>query len=207
MLDKVDVYEYSGDQLLSYVQVGDRVPYAARPIEHPNFLFPIRLEAGETHHYYMRVQTEGSQLVPLKLWEGTSLFVQLGKEDALHATYFGIVSVIIFFNLLIFIALREKAYLYYSLAAFAYMLFFAIMRAKLYPLIFSESPAFHHTLLLLLPSSCLLFSALFAKEFLRPQDYSKNLNRVMYVIIGIALAGLSGVIFLEPQSSLKFFSD
>ena len=167
-------------------------------------MFPIRLDPGESRDFYLRAQTEGSQLVPLKLWQGTDLFIQLGKEDALHATYFGVVSVIIFFNLLIFIALREKAYLYYSLAACMYMLFFAIMRAKLYPFIFSESPAFHHILLLLLPASCLLFSALFAKEFLQPKLYSKSLDLVMKVIIGIALCCLSGVLFLDAQTSLKF---
>lgn len=203
LLDYVDYYEFSDQHLETQVHTGDRVPYANRPIEHPHFLFPITLEAGESRQIYLRIQTAGSQLVPLKLWEGTSLFIQLGKEDALHATYFGVVSVIIFFNLLIFIALREKMYLYYAASAFSYMLFFAIMRAKLFPHIFSESPEFHHFLLLLLPSSCLLFSALFSREFLKPASYSKTLHYLINIIIIVALIGLAGVFVFDSQTSLK----
>src|SRR5690606_35692324 len=110
-------------------------------IDHPHFLIPIELQAKEKITYYVRAMTQGSQLFPIKLWNAHELFSKLNKEDELHAIYFGVVSIIIFFNLLIFVALKEKMYLYYALSAFAFMLFFAILRAKLYPIIFSNTPA------------------------------------------------------------------
>jgi len=203
LLDTLDYYEYLGDQVIKVVHTGDRVPYSERLIEHPHFLFPIELSANEKHTIYLKVMTKGSQLVPIKLWEGTKLFVELAKKDSLHALYLGFVAVIIFFNLLIFIALREKMYLYYAATAFLFSLFFSVMQAKLYPYIFSNSPEFHHTLLLILPSSCLLFSALFSREFLHPEQYSKNLNRVIDVLIAIACLGLLGVFIFDSQTSLK----
>jgi EAL domain-containing protein (putative c-di-GMP-specific phosphodiesterase class I) len=203
LLDNIDYFEFIGETALEPVLTGDRVSYASRPIEHPNFLFPIALGPGEKHTIYMRVMTGGSQLVPIKLWDSTKLFVELGKEDALQAMYFGIVSVIIFFNLLIFIALRESMYLYYAMSACLYMLFFAIMRAKLYPYIFSDSPAFHHMLLLLLPSSCMLFSGLFSRKFLQPEQYSKTLSVLLNATIAVACVGLIGVFIFDSQTSLK----
>ncbi|KZZ37771.1 hypothetical protein A3757_09925 [Oleiphilus sp. HI0117] len=83
------------------------------------------------------------------------------------------------------------------------MLFFGIMRAKLFPFIYSDNPEFHHTLLLLLPSSCLLFSALFSREFLKPEQYSKTLGYLINAIIGIALIGLAGILVFDAQTSLQ----
>jgi len=203
LLDTVDLYEFNENKLFAKYHTGDRVPYSQRPVEHPHFLFPIELNSGEKHTFYLKVMTNGSQLVPLTLWKSTELFLELGKEDALHAIYFGVVMVVVFFNLLIFIALREKMYLYYAISAFLFLMFFAIMRAKLYPYIFSSSPAFHHLLLLLLPSSCLIFSTLFSREFMSIKKFSPQAYMLTNVILLIGVAGISGVFLLDSQTSLK----
>ena len=203
LLDSIDFYHFKGETAVQTVHTGDRLPYSDRLIDHPHFLFPISLRAGESGSFYLRVMSAGSQLVPIKLWDSTDIFVSLGKEDSLHAIYLGVVLVVIFFNLLIFFALREKMYLYYSISTLVFMLFFAIMRAKLYPYIFSDTPEFHHLLLLLLPSSCLLFAALFSREFLSIRQYSKYSNYAINVIIAMCLICMAGVFILDSQTSLK----
>ena len=203
LLDSVDIYGFNEGELAQEVHLGDRLPYANRLIDHPHFLIPIQLEADQKITYYVRVMTQGSQLFPIKLWNTHELFSKLNKEDELHAIYFGVVSIIIFFNLLIFVALKEKMYLYYALSALAFMLFFAIMRAKLYPIIFSSTPSFHHSLLLLLPPSCLLFSALFSRELLKPEHYLPSMKWLFSFLIGVAWISFFGVLMLDSQASLK----
>jgi EAL domain-containing protein (putative c-di-GMP-specific phosphodiesterase class I) len=203
LLDSVDYYHFNDNALIQHVLTGDRLPYSDRLIDHPHFLFPISLRAGESGSFYLRVMSAGSQLVPITLWDSTSIFIFLGKEDSLHAIYLGVVSVVIFFNLLIFIALRERMYLYYAIGTLAIMLFFAIMRAKLYPFIFSDTPAFHHFLLLLLPSTCLFFAATFSREFLSIRQYSKYANYAINFIIAICFACMAGIFIFDSQTSLK----
>ena len=203
LLDSVDYYRLRDGEMIEKVHTGDRVPYGNRLVDHPHFLFPLTLRGGESNVVYLRVQTAGSQLVPINLWEDVPLYVKLLKEDELHAVYFGIVLVIVFFNLLIFLALRERMYLYYSVSTFLFMLFFAIMRAKLYPYFFSDRPEFHHLLLLLLPPGCLLFATLFTREFLSIKRYSPALNFVTSCIVGVSLLCVAGVFILDPQTSLK----
>ena len=203
LLDNIDLYAFKEGELVEAHHVGDRLPYAERLIDHPHFLFPVNLKPQEKRTYYVRVVTQGSQLFPVDLWESTALFVKLGKEDQLYGIYFGVVCVIIFFNLLIFIALREKMYLYYALSAFVFMLFFAIMRAKLYPVFFSNTPAVHHFLLLVLPASCMLFSALFSREILKPDKYIPGLKWVFSVILALSWLSLLGIFIFDSQTSLK----
>jgi diguanylate cyclase (GGDEF)-like protein len=203
LLDSVHIYAFKDGELLEEYFMGDRLPYANRLIDHPHFLIPVNLKASEKRTFYVRVLTQGSQLFPVDLWESNALFIKLGKEDQLYGIYFGVVSVIIFFNLLIFIALREKMYLYYALSAFVFMLFFAIMRAKLYPFFFPNTPAVHHFLLLILPASCLLFSALFSRAILKPEKYIPGLGWVFSGIVGLAWMSLLGIFVLDSQTSLK----
>lgn len=203
LLDTIDVYVFSEGEQVEELHLGDRLPYGDRLIDHPHFLLPIDLQAHEKRTYYVRVMTQGSQLFPIKLWQSNDLFVKLNKEDELHAIYFGVVSVIVFFNLLIFVALKEKMYLYYALSALVFMLFFAIMRAKLFPFIFPNTPGFHHFLLLILPSSCLLFSALFSRELLKPDVYLPSLKWLFSTLVVIAFLGLFGVLIFDSQTSLK----
>lgn len=204
LLDEIDMYRIDGTGEVKLIQTGDRKPFSQRPVAHPHFLFPVNLQAGERQEFYLRVMTRGSQLVPLNLWQEIPLFVKLSNEDQLHAIYFGIVIVIVFFNLLIFISLREMLYFYYSASTLLFMLFFAIMRAKLFPHVLPNVPEFHHFLLLILPGSCLLFAALFTREFLNIRDYSLRLNRVVNLIIGVAIICIAGVFVLDNQTSLEF---
>lgn len=203
LLDTVDIYAFTEGELIDEIHMGDRLPYNNRLIDHPHFLIPIELQPLEKRTYYVRVMTQGSQLFPIQLWDSHDLFVKLNKEDELHAIYFGVVSVIIFFNLLIFVALKEKMYLYYALSAFVFMLFFGIMRAKLFPVIFPNTPEFHHFLLLILPSSCLLFSALFSRELLKPDIYLPGLKWVFSLLIAFSYLGYLGILIFDSQTSLK----
>jgi EAL domain-containing protein (putative c-di-GMP-specific phosphodiesterase class I)/GGDEF domain-containing protein len=209
VLDSIDYFRYQTreiegrDPLIQHVHTGDRSPYHQRLIPHPHFLFPLDLDPGESNTIYLRVVTAGSQSVPINLWNTTALFVHLVQQDELNALYVGVVLVIVFFNLLIYIALREKMYLYYAVSIFFVMLFFVILRARLFPLIFSDSPDFHHLLLLLLPANCLMFAALFSREFLSIPSYSKNLNTLINIIVAVSIACLAGVFVLDSQTSLK----
>ena len=203
LLDTVDIFGFKEGELVEELHLGDHLPYQNRLIDHPHFLIPLELQANEKRTFYVRVMTKGSQLFPIQLWDGYALFAKLGKEDELHAIYFGVVSVIVFFNLLIFVALKEKMYLYYALSALVFMLFFAIMRAKLFPLVFSNTPAFHHMLLLILPPSCLLFSALFSRELLKPEKYLPNFKWIFSFLIMIAWAAFFGIFIFDSQMSLK----
>jgi len=204
LLDEVDFYRFdSSGELLENIRAGDRVPYSARRVDHPNFLYPIQLDAGEVQSFILRVKTAGSQLVPLRLWDNIELFSSLSRQDELHAVYFGIVLVIVFLNSLIFIALREKMYLYYAASTFSFMLLFAVLRGKLYPYVLSSSPAFHHLLLLFLPPLCLLFSALFTRHFLNVKDYSRGLNWIINLIVLVSVLCMLGIFFLDRQLSLQ----
>lgn len=204
LLDRVDFYRLDQEsELIQHATMGDRVAYSERIYDHSNFLFPLELAAHETASIYLRVETTGSQMVPLKLWNRVPLFSKHIHEAEIHAAYFGMVLVIVLLNIMIYLGLREKVFIYYAINSLLFMLLFAALRGKLYPIVFSSEPVLHHQLLLLLPPLCLLSAALFSREFLSIPRYSKALNFGINLIVLWSLVCVLGVFLLDNQSSLK----
>ena len=76
-------------------------------------IFALQLAANSQQEIYLRVESSIGLLVPLQLWtvEG---FQAYAREDYMaRAGYMGIAVAMILFNLMLFIALRERIYLLY----------------------------------------------------------------------------------------------
>ncbi|QCF27315.1 EAL domain-containing protein [Hydrocarboniclastica marina] len=203
-LDYVTFSLFTDDRLVQSYQTGDRWPFEHRPVAHPSFLFPITLEPEKHYEVLLSVQTQGTVQVPLQIRNILDLFEEtLGSEQA-HAVYYGILIVIILFNLFVFLALRERVYLYYCLCTFGYLFLVATLRGITYPLLWPHSPWLQNQAMLVAIPMALLFSAIFVRAFLKLPETSPVMNRVAKAMIFAALAGLAGAFVLDYNASIRF---
>jgi hypothetical protein len=176
LLDDVTFYviDQSGATLSS--DTGDTKSFYPRDIDHPNMLIRFQLQAGESVDLYARVQTKGSMILPTRLWQENDFFEFAAKEQKFHFFYYGFLTVIMLINLAIFFTLREKLYLYYSLATSGYILFFITSRGYAQQLFFSDFPALNSQLFLSSMPFLALFSLLFAREFLQTKQFNPKMD-------------------------------
>ncbi|NEX64554.1 hybrid sensor histidine kinase/response regulator [Noviherbaspirillum galbum] len=113
-LDVVEFYNPTEDGY-EKLSAGDSRPFAERPIQHRNFVFPVQLEAGEERTVYLKVQSESSVDVPATLWEPDTFFHESQKAYIGQMLYFGMVLALSLYNLLLFLSLRDRSYFYYVL--------------------------------------------------------------------------------------------
>lgn len=113
VLSDLDFHHPGADGAYQSVTTGVRAPFSTRP--HPGrfFVFPLTLPAHTEQVVYLRVRTDSAMLVPAKLWTPAEFHVYQREDQALQAWYFGMASAMILFNLLLFIALKDSAYLLY----------------------------------------------------------------------------------------------
>jgi len=123
--DFVDLYARYPDGRVLHMAGGDHRPFSARSIRdrHPNFLFD--LPPGQQVELLVRVQSESSMQVPLMLMTQTA-FAELAR-DAQFAIgiYYGILLALFFYNLVLWLMLRDSSYFWYlfHLSAFGMVLF------------------------------------------------------------------------------------
>lgn len=95
---------------------GDTLPFYPRQVDNPGNMMRFQLRPQQRAEIYIRVQTQGSVILPLQLWQEQHFFESASREQKVHFFYYGAVSVIILINLAVFFTLREKLYLYYAFA-------------------------------------------------------------------------------------------
>ncbi|WP_273208194.1 EAL domain-containing protein [Marinobacter subterrani] len=213
-LDDVVFHELAGDTLIRRFSTGDTRPFYPRDVDHPNMLFRFHVAPDAAKTLYIRVATQGTMVVPLRIWQQSDFYEAAANQQKLQFFYYGGLAVIILINLAVFLTLREKLYLFYALAVFGYFLFFAAVRGFTLQHIYPAAPFLHaHVLMLSIPFLA-MFSILFCMEFLKVRSHSPRLYRALQAMLvfeilfflsapllnyatGIRLAAVSAFVFFS----------
>jgi len=123
--DRVDVYTRYPDGSTRHQLGGDSVPFGARSVRyrHPNFW--IGLPANQPVDLFVRVQSESSMQVPLVLYT-PSAFAEVSRDAQFGiGLYYGILLALLFYNLVLWLMLRDASYFWYGfhITAFGLVLF------------------------------------------------------------------------------------
>ena len=112
-------------QIHIYAQIAGKqehwqIGYADRVMTEEPARFPtarIKVPAGDQVWVYIRVKTPNSMNLPLRLWTPQAYMDQTHEDIAWQAGYFGMIFLIIVYNFLLMVILREKNYLLYLIFA------------------------------------------------------------------------------------------
>jgi len=104
------------------IQTGDRFPFSSRPFPYRSFVFLLEVKPGSTT-YFLRIRSEGSLVVPLKVW-GLKAFEHMRNTTLpLIWMHYGLMLALFFYNLFLFISTREKSFLYVAIFIIGVTLF------------------------------------------------------------------------------------
>ncbi len=115
VLDDVRVYYVTPRGVVGEQRAGDMSPFATRPYRHRNLVFPLPTTEPGILDVYVRVATEGAIILPLTLWAEPAFMRHDRNRLLLLGVYLGTLSTLLLYNLFIFIAVRDRSYLYYVL--------------------------------------------------------------------------------------------
>jgi len=123
--DHIDAYTRYADGRVIHQSGGDALPFPARSIRyrHPNFW--LDLPRDQPVDVFVRVQSQSSMQVPLVLFTPTA-FTELSRDAQLGmGLYFGILLALFFYNMVLWLTLRDASYFWYLLhiSAFGMVLF------------------------------------------------------------------------------------
>ena len=203
LLDDVTFYTVRQDGSIRTLSIGDNKAFYPRDIDHPNMLKRFQLSAGERIGIYARVQSRGSMILPVNLWQENQFFESAAKEQKFHFFYYGSLSVIVLINLAIFFTLREKLYLYYSLATSGYILFFISMRGYSQQLFFPNFPEINNQLFLSSMPFLALFSLLFAREFLQTKQHHRILDLALRGMIYFEYFNMVAAVVFDYNTAVR----
>lgn len=170
LMDKITLYEYTPAGTITTRTTGYAFPYNTRDIRHRNFIFNIEIPPETTKTFLMRFENEDRMEFPLTLWSSGAFQEKDHEQQYVLGIYYGIIFVMFFYNLFIFLSIRDRSYLYYIFYIFMFWMFQSTQNGLAYE--YMNGIIFNTHYIPQVGSILMLTSVYFAESFL---NMKKNL--------------------------------
>ncbi len=202
-MDYVDFYlpDALGTQHLAW-QTGDMLPFSSRQIKQANYLFEVSLEPGQSKTIYLRVKSAGSIQVPLSLWDSSAYLEEQPPRMYVLGVLYGVLLVMLIYNLCIYLGVRDVSYLYYVLYIAPLGLYQLALNGIGVEFLWPESPWLANVAPLFLLMMSVLFACQFARSFLQTKSIGAWIDHSLVLVM--AAAGVVMLLSLSPNLNLAF---
>ncbi len=185
--DSINFYQKKYDSLISYSQTGWLFPYNSRgEVKNNSFAFPLDISQNEEVICYLRVRSNYPILLPIYILTKEKTH-QEGKDSHIgHGIYFGILLVMMLYNLVIFLIIRDTNYLYYVLTILFTFLTFAGVSGYLFKYIYPNFAVANIYFTRAAMVATVITASIFTINFLQLKKSFLRLYRLFLVLIILA---------------------
>lgn len=203
--DYLDLYLYNEKlEPIATDHQGDRLRWHERAMDDNEPVFPLVLPAEQTAFVLLKVKTTGALELPITLVDRNGYTSYKLSRHIFSGLYFGAILAMCLFNLLLFIAIRDRSYLLYVLYLAALMTFLLTRSSIAFQFLWPQHPWFNDTVRVSVSLAAEGLAVLFAAAFLQLRHARRRLNALMQSL-GFTLIVLAILSWLfEPEHTLRF---
>jgi len=183
IIDHIEFYYYTDDNQINVIKTGDAYPFEKREYKDPHYLFDLNIPTGETKTYYLNVRSNEALQLPLKVGTIINVYDQIKNRDLLSGIYFGIMLVMILYNLFIYFSVRDKSYLYYVVYIICILLTQTSLQGYTFQYLWPNSALITKFSLIFLPSLSGITGMFFMNVFLQTKEFSKRLYNIAFIFV------------------------
>ncbi|HEU4779885.1 MAG TPA: diguanylate cyclase [Steroidobacteraceae bacterium] len=211
LIDSLDFYEPADGGWRRHA-TGDRAAFGTRDVLHRDFLFPLELPAGTDTTFYLRYHSQGPIDIHLSLLDPNELAAAVSREQLAYGLYFGCVMMLLVWSGLVFLAVRDAAFLAYFAYVATFGLYMLVNTGLAFQYLWPDSPRWANTCLIVLLNLSLITALQFSTTILRSRDYTPRLERLarglqIVAVLAIAMSPfLSYALLVKPVTFLILFS-
>lgn len=199
VIDHLDIHIESGGTLQGPFVFGDRHSYLERPFHYRQFAMPWRPDpaAGPTV-FYLRTATHDGlhESVPTLCMTEREFSEKSFRDQFLFGINFGTVGFLAFFSLLLFLTLRERSQLLFSLYAVCFGLWSLIYHGFADVFLWPDRPR-SNAWLMATSLAFVAFLTLFTCVFLRLRRERPRLYLAILAILGLCSTGAIPLLLLD----------
>lgn len=150
---------------------GIATPVSDRHFSHRHYVFPMTLSDGQSHAILLRVQSQYPLKLPL-FWSNTAEFHERNVLQTLfQGIYFGTILIMAFYNLFIYLMVRDRSYALYFVFMLVMGFFLAVDRGFAYQFLWPGQVHADYVAYVALMSFAAAWSVFFSIEFLSLREH------------------------------------
>lgn len=200
-LDLVELHDPAQPGLV--LRSGDTLRLAQRALPHRGPLFPLQLPAGGERTLLFRVRSEGSLTLDATLWQQDAFAPHSEAGYAAHALYFGMLLALLVYNLLLYVGLRDRTFLYYVLFVGSFGVGMAGLSGLGPRFLWPDSVVWANRALPLGLIIAGLSALLFTRAFLDTPRHLPGWDRALRATVGLQAIGLLLSLFAPVQLAMQ----
>lgn len=189
-ITEINFYEISdGKQIIQHS--GEIVPISKRTMAFQNPMFTLNLEKGASGIFYLKVRSKKILSIPIFLGNGHTILNSVATDEYIFGIYLGIMLVMLFYNLFLFISVRDSSYLYYVLYIIGVGLAQAGLKGYTFKFLWPNNVLMTELSTNIFIALSGILSIAFAKVFLHIKKYIKPISTLLNIIVFIYLVTIA----------------
>src|SRR5699024_6035462 len=162
-------------------RAGSDLPIKQRSLGHRHFILKLRGEHGTTKAFYALAVGSGDLHPSINIWDQEAFIEKTQKEFVLLGIFYGVILVMILYNLFLYFSLRLKSYLYYVIAITFTLLGKLSINGLAFQYLWPNSTALNLiSASVWVPLVC-IFILIYLRNFLDIDRYFPNLKYIFYL--------------------------
>ncbi len=205
-IDQIDLYIPKKDNLYINRTAGGNFPYSEREIKHRNVVFYLTGTPNEQKTYYIRFETNGSMILPLIMWSPLDFLEHATYEYIAFGLFYGIFLVMIFYNLFLYLSIRDLSYLNYVIYIFWLITFSLVLDGIIVQYLPFELVFWINKKGTLIVFFIFIWILQFTRSFLNVTRQDLTLYRIILFCTFLGILGILISLFLSNYIILQFAS-
>ncbi len=204
-IDHLTIYVPNNNGDYEVKELGDRLQFKHRDLSHKNFEIYIDNDHNEIQTYYFKIQSSQIADVIIVL-RSVNWFISYALDEYFYfGIFYGMILVFSFYNLIMYIAIRQKQYLFYVLYNLSVGLFEMSSDGIAYQYLWPNSPNWNQIAYAFFLYATSIFALLFTRELLFVKAKAPKLNQVIIAVIAARSLFFLYCLFLDQELfSYKF---
>ncbi|TKC05529.1 chromosome partitioning protein ParA [Pedobacter polaris] len=204
-IDHITAYIPKSNGSYEIKELGDQFGFEKRNLHHKNFEIYLDNNNDKVQTYYFKLRSSqiSDAIIVLR---SVNWFISYALDEYFYfGVFYGMILVFSFYNLIMFIAMRQKQYLFYVLYNLSVGFFEMSSDGIAYQYLWPNSPAWNQIAYAFFLYGTSIFALLFTRELLFVKAKAPRLNKL---IIGIIIARsaffIYSLLFDQNLFSYKF---
>ncbi len=182
-LEYVDFYQLRRDGTWQHSTAGYYVMHSEREISHTNHVIRLQFDADSTSTVFVKIAGKSPKTFPVIAVEASRFHASVRYADIGYGIFFGILLVMFFYNLLLYITLKQTDYLLYICTIVCTFLIFASASGYGGKFLWPETPTMNFYAGRLTLGIMIIFLSIFTIRFLEVRKYSQVLYYMLAALV------------------------
>ncbi|HUH32801.1 MAG TPA: 7TM diverse intracellular signaling domain-containing protein, partial [Daejeonella sp.] len=181
-IDQVTLYFIYPDKRIDSMSISGSQPVRTRIYDSQYFIFDIPANPGESFICYIKLKGSKQILAPLTLQNHKNLLSSISKADLFAGIYFGIMLVMLLYNLFIYTSVRDRSYLVYVNYIFWVTLTQATLLGYSHRFLWTDNVWLANNMVTICGVLIGLATISFTRSFLRTKTYLPGIHPLLNIL-------------------------